>query len=119
MSKIKFVLGLCLAVLFVTSCDPEEPMVDLCDDQGMTYTDDIKEIFDMTCATSGCHDSNATMTIGSLSNYDNAVAFVAFGRILGSINQEDGFSAMPKVGSKLSDCNIDKITNWVNNGTPE
>lgn len=121
MNKIKFVFITCLAILFVTSCDPDddEPMVNNCDDQEMTYTDDMMDLFDMSCAYAGCHDDDATMTIGSLSTYDNAVAFVSFGRILGSINHQEGFSSMPKAGDKLSDCNIDKITNWVNNGTPE
>lgn len=119
MSKLKFVCIVSLALLSITACDPEPDPVG-CDDMNMTYNDDIKELLDMSCAFSGCHDDNATMTIGSLSTYDNAVAFVGFGRILGAINHDETFSAMPAGGaSKLSDCNIDKITNWVNNGTPE
>jgi len=119
MNPLKLALIACLGMLFITACDPEEPEVTSCDDQNMTYTDDIKSLLDESCAYSGCHDDNAITTIGSLSTYENSVAFVAFGRMLGAINQDEGFSAMPKTGDKLSDCNIDKITNWVNNNTPE
>ncbi len=119
MNKLKFACIACIAMVLITSCEPEE-MMDTCDSTDMTYTDDIKDIFDTNCAISGCHDDDAALTIGSLTNYDNAVAFVDFGRILGAINRDAGFSAMPSGGAdKLSDCNIAKITNWVNNGTPE
>lgn len=120
MNKLKFALITCIGMVLITSCDPEDPVTTICDTADMTYTDDVKSIFDESCAFSGCHDDNATMTIGSLSTYDNAVAFVGFGRILGAINRDEGFSDMPAGGaSKLDDCTIDKITNWVNNGTPE
>lgn len=107
-------------IILITSCDEPEP-VDMCDTDNMTYTADIKEIFDSSCAFAGCHDMDAALTIGSLSNYDNSVAFVDFGRLLGAINHEENFKPMPyPAGSaKISQCNIDKITAWINDGTPE
>ena len=120
MNKFKLALLACFVVLFITSCDKDDdPMTTTCESTDMTYTANIKSLLDTTCATSGCHDANAVTSIGALDTYENAVAFVSFGRILGAINHNDGFSAMPKGGNKVDDCTIDQITNWVNNGTPE
>jgi len=123
MKTLKIALLACLGIFFLTACDKDEPEESMtsttCDSEEMTYTNDIKEILDRSCATAGCHDDNAIVTIGSLSTYVNAAAFAAFGRILGAINQEDNFVAMPIGADKLSDCDIAKITNWVNNGLPQ
>lgn len=120
MSKI--ILGLVgvFAIILMSSCEDPDP-VDMCDTDSMTYTADIKQIFDATCAFAGCHDMDAASTIGSLSNYDNAVAFVGFDRLLGAINHQETFKPMPYPdgSAKMSQCNIDKITAWVNAGTPE
>jgi len=119
----KFIMGLLgvFAIIAISSCDDEPDPVDMCDTTNMTYNSDIKEIFDSTCTFSGCHDMDAALTIGSLTSYDNAVAFVEFGRILGAINHEATFKPMPyPVGTtKMPQCNIDKITAWINDGTPE
>jgi len=119
MNKLKFALIACLGVLLITACDPEEPTVTSCDTDNMTYTDDIKSILDESCAYAGCHDDTTVAASIDLSTYDNAVVVVEFGRILGTINHQETFSPMPKGQDKLSDCNIDKITSWINNGTPE
>lgn len=109
------------ALIAISSCDDNPDPVDSCDTTGMTYNSDIKEIFDNTCAFSGCHDMDSALSIGSLNDYDNSVAFVEMGRMIGAINHDETFKPMPyPLGSaKMSQCNIDKITAWINNGTPE
>ncbi len=121
MSKINIGLLTLLALLAFTACDPDEDPVDLCSTDGVTYNSDVKSIFDNSCAFAGCHDADAATSIGSLSNYENAVAFVAFGRIIGAINHQDDFKPMPyPAGSaKMDQCSIDIIEAWIADGTPE
>lgn len=86
----------------------------------MTYTDDIATIINGSCATAGCHNATANFTF-PMSNYNELVTAVSFGRILGAINHEAGFTPMPfPLGSdQISECNISKITSWIEDGTPE
>jgi len=38
------------------------------------------------------------------------------GKLLGAVTHASGYSPMPKNQAQLSDCNIQKITNWINKG---
>jgi hypothetical protein len=49
-------------------------------------------------------------------NTDKAVAMN--GRLLGSINHTNGYSAMPQNAAKLSDCQIAVIKQWMDANTP-
>lgn len=90
-----------------------------CDTTALTYTTDIKPIFDQSCALSGCHDA-ATKSYGwDLSSYSASKAALQGGRVLGAIKYESGFIQMPKGMNKLSDCNISKIEAWFNAGMPQ
>ncbi|KAA5536215.1 hypothetical protein F0919_00690 [Taibaiella lutea] len=95
-----------------------------CDTTNITYTGYVKSVMDGSCATAGCHDA-ATKSDGiDLSNYAS-VKGVALttehntSLLLGVINHNDNFTAMPENAAKLSDCTINKITAWVNAGAPE
>jgi hypothetical protein len=123
---IKKLSGLFLLTfaLFVFSCgkdDGDDPNPSNCDTADLTYTDDIKTILNTNCALSGCHSAAEASMQGAMNDYDAAKAFVAEGRILGAINHEQGFEAMPRPegSAKLDDCTIDKITAWVVDGAPE
>ena len=88
-------------------------------DSTITYTNTVKAILDSSCATStACHAASSSSTF-PMSTYDATVAAVGLGRILGAINREPGFSAMPRNGDKLDQEKIDAITEWINMGTPE
>ena len=90
-----------------------------CDTSNVTYTATIQPILAQNCALSGCHDAATQSSGHNLSTYDGAKNAVNSGRLLGSIRQESGFSAMPKGMTKLSDCNISKISAWINKGMPQ
>jgi hypothetical protein len=100
------------SLLFVMSCGDDED----CNTKGLTYNKDIKTLIS-GCASASCHASGSN--VGSLSNYTDTKAFVAFGRILGAVKHSTGFSPMPKGGTKWSDCNISKLEAWINAGMPE
>ena len=95
-----------------------------CDTTNITYTSYVKGIMDASCATSGCHDASTKSGSIDLSNYAGVKATAVTvahntSLLLGAINHEDNFSAMPENAAKLSDCTILKITAWVNAGEPE
>ena len=80
----------------------------------VSFTNHIQPILQSSCV--GCH-SSATPSGGiALENYIQTQSQVANGKLLGSVKQEPGFSAMPKGGSKLTDCSINRIEKWINQG---
>ena len=117
MKLTSLVLLLLTVSLFVACSDDQE---EICETTNLSYTNEISDILNSNCALSGCHvNGNETNAFFSFQGYDNVKAAVDFGRIIGAINHEAGFSAMPKGGNMLDDCTIDKITAWINAGAPE
>lgn len=87
-----------------------------CNTTAVTYSQTIKPIIQSNCAISGCHDA-ATASLGyNLEGYDGLKAAITAGRLLGAINHQSGYSAMPKNMQQLSQCYRDQITKWVNDG---
>ncbi len=111
-------LFLVAGMLFWACGDDDDGSCNLSD---ITYTNSISTILETNCgdANNACHGSNSSN--GSLATYDDAVAFVGFGRTVGAINHTSGFSPMPypQGTAKLEQCDIDKIENWISNGTPQ
>lgn len=93
-------------------------MVD-CTGLSPTYTTDIKAILDSSCAKSGCHDAASKQNGINLSAYGPASSESHNDRFLGSIQHKKGYKAMPESAGKLSKDNIDLLTCWVQNGSPE
>jgi hypothetical protein len=98
-------------VLFTVGCTedetPDDPVAKT------TYAD-VSTLLNSSCAISGCHADSSQ--VGSLEGYADAKAFAEFGRLLGAIKHEAGFSPMPKNGTKWSDADIAKIEAWINDG---
>ncbi|MGB1038999.1 MAG: hypothetical protein ACPGYY_10165 [Bacteroidia bacterium] len=124
MKNIKIYLTILLAfgVLTFSACsdDSADPAPDTTDDnteEKYNYETHAAPILNNYCATSGCHVSGAT--IGSLEGYADAKAFAQYGRIMGTLNHEEGFSPMPKNQAKLSDVVISTIQKWIDDGLLE
>jgi len=92
------------------------PQAPACDTANVTYSATVWPIIETNCT--GCHNAGFPSGNISLSNYDEIVAAVQNGSLLGTIRHENGWSPMPKGGGKLADCDIKKIETWVNAGTP-
>ena len=129
MYKLKFnnilaIIFLMASVFVIVSCgdkeEEEEEMEGTCMTDDLTYGNFAADLINGSCATSGCHnaDANSNGTF-PMNNFETVSTAVDNGRILGAINWEDGFSNMPKGGDQLSDCNIEKMTAWINAGAPE
>ncbi len=81
------------------------------------FSTDVLPIMNTYC-NSGCHSTASASAGIILDTYNGVKAHVANGRLMGSINQTGGYSAMPKGGSKLNTCTIAKIQQWINAGAP-
>lgn len=87
-----------------------------CDTTGMSYQNDIVPILSANCYT--CHGENSNSgSMGIvLEGHSNIKPRADAGTLMGVITHSSGFPAMPKDGAKLSECNINKIRSWVENG---
>lgn len=83
----------------------------LCDSSVFTYSAAIQPIIQNKCQ--GCHSGINAQGAIDLSNYTLINARVTDGKLWGSINQLPGYSAMPKNGAKLSDCEIKQFQKWI------
>ncbi len=126
--NIKFRIGLFPAALLTfmvavtfTSCyydkaDIVYPHV-ACDTTSVTYSASIVPILNANCNV--CHAGTAVNGGGiNLDTYTGASTQAKNGRMLGAVQHHSGFSAMPKGGSMLSDCDIAKIRIWTSAGAP-
>lgn len=64
----------------------------------------------------GCHNTSSPSAGINLDNHPDVVKSVNSGRLMGSIRHDSGFAAMPQGGSKLSDCSIETIAAWIDQG---
>lgn len=85
-------------------------------DTTYSYAARIQPLMNKWCV--GCHSTNNAGGGHDLSNYNGIKNSISSGRFIGSIQHTAGYSAMPKSASKLSDCDINAITKWVNAGAP-
>lgn len=87
-----------------------------CDITQFKYGANISLIMTQNCV--GCHGGSAPSANINLSNYAGVNAQVANGRLLGAVTHTAGYSPMPKNASKLSECQIKQIQNWISTGAP-
>lgn len=87
-----------------------------CDLTNITFSQAVWPIIESNCT--GCHSGINPQGNLSLTNYDEISLIAGNGYLSGVINHEAGFIAMPFNGQQLSDCNIDIIEDWINQGFP-
>lgn len=88
-----------------------------CDTINVTYNNTIAPIYSSNCGTNNsCHSSSIAEGGVILDNYAGAAAVDS--AILVSSIEQTGSSIMPPSG-KLSDCNINLIKIWIQNGKPQ
>lgn len=85
-----------------------------CDTQGVTYANFVSGLLANRCV--GCHSGANPGGSIRLTTYNEVKAVAQGGRLVGAITHAQGYSPMPKGGAKLSDCNVDKISAWINGG---
>ena len=86
-----------------------------CDMSSVTYSSDIEPIINTYCV--GCHAGNSPSGELKLTNYTEVTDAVTNRSLWETIDYQSGFSAMPP-NEQMNDCNVDKITHWINIGMP-
>ncbi len=95
---------------------PTGPAV-VCDTaSAISYASDLTPIFATNCSLSGCHDAATAGGGYDFSKIADIQRAVANNRLIGDINWQSGYIAMPLGKPKLSDCEINKITRWALRG---
>ena len=117
MKKFLVLISSCACILSACYYDNEEQLYgeQPCSSEQVTYTGTIENIISNHCLS--CH--NATESSGgiTLETYEQVKTLAQSGKLIGVITHADGFPAMPKDASKLSECNIEAITTWVEGGS--
>ena len=109
-----FVLCAFLATGLFESCTKEnKETLYQCDTTTVSFSA-VNSIFNESCSGDACHGANATAN-SPYSDYNQIRAGVEFGSIICRI--EDGCgNLMPKGGARLSDCQLNTIRAWKNQG---
>ncbi|MBX7243145.1 MAG: hypothetical protein K1X92_15480 [Bacteroidia bacterium] len=93
------------------ACDGE------CDTLNVTYTNTILPVIQSKCK--GCHSGTNPSGSIDLSTYNGIKTIALNGSLYGSVTFSPAYSAMPKNGSKLPDCQIVAIDKWIKAGAPQ
>jgi uncharacterized membrane protein len=83
----------------------------MCDSNTYTFSGAVQNIISTKCQ--GCHSGTAAGGGIDLTTYTNVKAQVTNGKLWGSVNFLAGYSAMPKNGTKISDCELAQIRKWI------
>jgi len=118
----KLILPLVFFILSGCYYDSEEALYGKpgtgCNTVVTKFSTEIKPILQSNCLS--CHSNSASQGNGGgikLQDYADVKTNVDNGKLIGAIDHASGFSAMPKGGGKLSDCNILIIKTWISKGT--
>jgi len=87
-----------------------------CDTTLFTFSGAVLPLMNTNCK--GCHNPASLGGGVDLSTYAGVKTSAVSGRLLGSIKQTTGYTAMPKGGNKLQDCQIRQVEKWIQAGTP-
>ena len=104
-----------------TSCyyDKDElinPTSGSCDTSQITFTQFVNPLITQQCVS--CHSVENPSGNVRLDGYTQIKQQADNGKLLGSLSHEVGFSAMPKNGNKLDNCQLLKMQRWIINGAP-
>jgi hypothetical protein len=88
-----------------------------CDTTNVKYSTHIKPLIQNACQ--GCHSGALPGGGINLASYAGVKAIADNGKFFGSISHIATYSAMPKNGNKLTDCQINMVKIWINHGAPE
>jgi hypothetical protein len=92
-----------------------------CDSASFTFSGTVFPIIQANCIN--CHNRAEPQSDVLLEDYTTISAAAnipsgQYGSLYGAITHNPGNSAMPKNGTKLSNCKIFQIKEWIDAGTP-
>ncbi len=89
--------------------------IDDCNLESVSFTSDIQLIISNNCAS--CHTGTSPTGGIAFSSHSEISALANSGKLMDALMGSNGVSQMPPSGP-MDDCNIDKITKWIEDGTP-
>lgn len=92
-------------------CNPAD-----CDTINVTFSGTIWPIIQGRCY--GCHSGSSPSGGVSLQNHQDIAMVAVSGRLLGAVKHQPGYAPMPPSGPQLTNCQINQIKKWIENGTP-
>lgn len=113
---------LAAAIGGITACyyDSEEAlygiMPEQCDQTPVQYSVQVVNILQQHCYA--CHSVGSNLGNLLLDSYTTARDAGKDGSLMGSVRHLGGYSPMPQGVSKLSDCDIQTLQTWVDDGMP-
>ncbi|MCX6331873.1 MAG: hypothetical protein NTZ82_04475 [Bacteroidetes bacterium] len=120
----KQIFTLLVGIVLFSACyydkkDQIYPQVTMttCDTTNITYGVTVTNILTANCTS--CHGTTTANLSGGgilLNSYAAVKPYVTNGKLINSILQNGQASAMPKNGTKLDVCTINKMVLWVNKG---
>ena len=87
-----------------------------CNTDNVTYSGFVAPLLANTCV--GCHSGGAPSGGISLNTHGGVQAVALNGRLYGAISHAAGFQPMPRGSARLSQCTIDKVKAWIDDGAP-
>ncbi|MBC8082064.1 MAG: hypothetical protein H7Z21_02530 [Hymenobacter sp.] len=120
-TKLPLLLG---TILLLAACASENgedltadaPPTPACGTAGVTYALTVAPLLQKNCIS--CHNNSFASGGVNLSVYAQVRAIANDGRLMGTINHDAGYKAMP-LGAKLPDCDISQLRRWVADGAPD
>jgi len=133
MKNLALILLTLIFISCITSCYnnkydqlyPAKTAASTCDTTAIiSYSQDIAPIVATNCYSpgNGCHDAAGSGVSGyNYTSYSGLIVNIPDGALLNDINWTPlrGGNDMPKNGNQLTQCDIDKITKWINEGYPD
>lgn len=120
--RVIFLILIVIPMVITIGCfnDSEEKLYgqNSCDTTAVSYSQDIYPIMVSYCLN--CHNQDNSSGLGgnvNLEGYTQLKIYVDNGDLLSSVSHDGNASPMPKGGPKLSDCEIQKISAWISDGS--
>lgn len=119
----RIIIIACIAVFLVVSCTKQNEehfqsqMTSNCDTSKIKFSLNVLPIIQANCYS--CHGNGRKFGGIDLNGFDKIKFQAINSDLLQVINHSSGYPAMPPNKPKLSSCDIDKITSWVNHGGPD
>lgn len=126
MKKKTFLLVITLLLLSISSCDDQIniPSDEDIPDSNISYSQHIQPIFNVRCATAGCHDDQTKAAGLSLTTYQNTTASYVFvypgnpdaSLLVLSVEGRSTYPMPPPGRPPLTQKQIKAIRTWVKEG---
>lgn len=99
------------------TCDESSTGGSGCNTDNITFSQYVFPIIESNCL--GCHSSSSPSGNVNLSNHANIKVHAENGRLYGAISHQNGFTPMPFNQAKLSNCQIEQVKVWIDDGALE